>query len=88
MGGHCRRWFKPEARGSAFKFQISREQFPTDDASPPLTVQSLLDAAAISTDEVESWHVEGDAAAGNSLDVGHLLPPPPAMRIISRSMCV
>jgi hypothetical protein len=70
-------WFKPEGAGSAFMFRVAREQFPTDDALPPMTVQRLLDAAAIATDEVESWHVEGDAEAGTNLDVDRQLPPPP-----------
>lgn len=73
-------WFKPEGERSTFMFRVPRDRFPTADAGPPLTIGTLLAAASISKDEVESWSL-GDApdpgAGGTDPDLSHPLPPPP-----------
>jgi hypothetical protein len=73
-------WFKPGAEAPTFRFRIPRDQFEGADPSQPVTVGRLLQAAAIPTDEVESWHLEeapqpGEAEA--SPDLSRPLPPPP-----------
>ena len=71
----ARAWFKPDGEGSTFLFQVPRERFQTDDPNPPLTVDHLLNAASISADEVESWHLEDVDEIPP--DLSHPLPPPP-----------
>src|SRR4051812_40653708 len=73
-------WFKPEGDGSTFMFRVPRDRFPAADARRRLSVETLLEAAAISRDEVESWRLE-DAShpgvGGTSSDLSPPLPPPP-----------
>jgi hypothetical protein len=74
-------WFKPEGDRPTFMFRVPRDRFQTADTSPPLTIETLLQAAAIPRDEVESWRL-GDAShastGGTDPELTRpLLPPPP-----------
>jgi hypothetical protein len=72
-------WFKPDGDASTFMFRVPADRWATDNASPPLTVEALLDAAAIATDEVQSWRFGDTAEAAESWTnsgVTHTLPPP------------
>src|SRR5947209_6677902 len=53
-------WFKPEGESSALTFRILRESFHAPGLDQRLTVENLLKAVAISTEEVDSWR-HGDA---------------------------
>jgi hypothetical protein len=74
-------WFKPAGGRSAYMFRIPRDRFQTADPGRPLTVERLLEAAAISGDEVESWRIgdeaEADVAGANPQLKDPLPPPPP-----------
>src|SRR5687767_11352848 len=70
-------WFRPDGDRSTYRFRVPGDRFPTDDAGAPLTVQTLLEAAALPADEVESWRVGDAPDAGEiSADLNHPLPPP------------
>ena len=73
-------WFKSEGERSTYLFRVARERLHTAGASPRLTIDDLLAAAAIPKDEVESWRL-GDASPsgvdGTNSDPTHPLPPPP-----------
>jgi hypothetical protein len=73
-------WFKPEGERATYLFRVPRERFPPADTGPPLTIETLLEAASIPKDEVESWHL-GDTPpsgeGGTSPELGQPLPPPP-----------
>ena len=76
-------WFKPEDTGSTLMFRVPQIRFQTADTSRRLTIENLLEAASISKDEVESWHLGDDSHAsrdGSNLERGHPLPPPPPER--------
>jgi hypothetical protein len=63
-------WFKAGAEGPTFLFRVPRDRLEVAD----VTVERLLQAAAIPADEVASWHLgEGEA----SPDLSHPLPEPP-----------
>jgi len=68
-------WFKPDGERSTYMFRVPRDRFAAADAGRRLTVEDLLEAAAIPKDEVESWQL-GDASHPG-LDLSHPLPPPP-----------
>ncbi|MBN9521496.1 hypothetical protein J0H58_23745 [bacterium] len=74
-------WFRPEDGRPTFRFRVHRDRFGSLNAGPQLTLGTLLNAAFIPADEVESWYF-GDhlRPAGDELapDPGHLLPPPPS----------
>ncbi|HEX3149735.1 MAG TPA: hypothetical protein VHR66_16790 [Gemmataceae bacterium] len=72
-------WFKAEGETSSFMFRIPAERFQSADADRTITVEDLLDAAAIPREEVQSWRLD-DADVGETWtnsDVCHSLPPPP-----------
>jgi len=73
-------WFRPEGAGSTFMFRVPRNRFQTADTSQRLTVETLLEAAAISKDEVESWcfgDTSNSCTDGTHPELSHPLPPPP-----------
>ena len=73
-------WFKPQGEPFALMFRIPQKSFQNSDVSQRLTIGNLLKTAAVSTEEVESWHLESDAPTsgdGTSPNLGHPLPPPP-----------
>jgi hypothetical protein len=79
-------WFKPEGEGSTFMFRIPRNRFRTADASRRVTIETLLEAASISKDEVESWRLEdashsGVGGANPELSDPLPLPPPDATHL-------
>jgi hypothetical protein len=72
-------WFRPEGGQSTYMFRVPRDRLPAADTGRRLTVEHLLEAAAIPRDEVESWHLE-DApppdVGGTTSDLSQPLPPP------------
>jgi hypothetical protein len=73
-------WFMPEGEGFTVVFLVPHDRLETADASRRVTVETLLKAAAISNDEVESWrlgHVPHSGADGADPELSHPLPPPP-----------
>src|SRR5262249_33750246 len=73
-------WFKPEGEPLALTFRIPQQSFHIPDVGQRLTVDNLLKAVGIATEEVESWRHEGASPSGMhgpSSELGHPLPPPP-----------
>lgn len=70
---------EPEGGGFTLVIRIPRDRFPSADAASRLTIENLLQAAATSTDDVESWCV-GDVfhakADGADPELSRPLPPP------------
>jgi hypothetical protein len=73
-------WFKPEGEPFAMTFRIPQESFQTPGLAPLLTMENLLLAVAIATDEVASWH-HGDVSHSDSnesiTEFNQPLPPLP-----------
>jgi hypothetical protein len=72
-------WFMPEGEGLTGVFLVPRTRLDRADLSPHVTIETLLQAAAISQDEVESWRlgdVSDSGAGGANLELGFPLPPP------------
>ena len=74
-------WFMPEGGRVTVVFLVPRERLEVADAGPRVTVETLLEAAAIPADEVASWRL-GDGSQPGGDDAGPglnlPLPPPPA----------
>lgn len=68
-------WFETEAGRPVLVIRIGRERFPDDDATRRGTIDALLRAAAIPSDEVESWRLEGPIDSSHRI-VRVLLKPP------------
>jgi hypothetical protein len=66
-------WFRPGDQGPTFRFRVPSDRLPPEGAGEPLTIERLLDAAAIPKGEVESWQVEGRSVP----DWREVLPSPP-----------
>jgi hypothetical protein len=54
-------WFKPEGEPLALRFRVPQSSFQIPDIGQRLTIENLLKAVAIATEEVESWR-HGDVA--------------------------
>jgi hypothetical protein len=71
---------EPEGDGFTLVVQIPRGRLEPAAASQPLTIETLLEAAATSADDVESWCV-GDVfharTDGTDPELSRPLPPPP-----------
>jgi hypothetical protein len=74
-------WFRLEGGRPMFRFRVPRDRFRPADAGPGPTLGTLLGAACIPAEEVESWHL-GDAPhpGGDETapEPGDPLPPPPS----------
>ena len=73
-------WFKPEGEPFALTFRIPRESFQLPGMGQRLTIENLLKAVGITTEEVESWRHEGASHSGMNVsgsELGRPLPPPP-----------
>jgi hypothetical protein len=66
-------WFMPDGETFTVVFLIPRTRLDVTDPSRQVTVGTLLEAAAVSADEVESWRL-GD---GSPPGLSDALPPPP-----------
>ncbi|HKB01071.1 MAG TPA: hypothetical protein VKD90_02580 [Gemmataceae bacterium] len=72
-------WFKPEGEKFTYLFRIPRGRLQAADTDRP-TVETLLRAAAIPIDDVESWCFEGlpdSGVDGANPQRDDPLPPPP-----------
>ena len=73
-------WFKPEGEPWALRFRVPQSSFQIPGIGQRLTIENLLKAVSIATEEVESWrHGDGSHSARNEPDVqlrDPLLPPP------------
>jgi hypothetical protein len=73
-------WFKPEGEPLTLVIRIPQSRFQVSDLSQQLTVEDLLNAAAISNEEVESWQFRDESHSsmdGTNLELKRVLPPPP-----------
>jgi hypothetical protein len=73
-------WFKPDGEEFTVLFRVPRDRFQIADVSQRLTIESLLKAAGISNDDVESWRIGDEFHAGldgTDPELRHPLPPPP-----------
>jgi hypothetical protein len=73
-------WFKPEGEPFALSFRIPRESFQIPGMSQQLTIENLLGAVGVATEEVESWRHEGAPQPGvdePDSELSRPLPPPP-----------
>ncbi len=72
-------WFKPEGEPLALTFRIPQESFHIPGMEQRLTIENLLKAVGIATEEVESWRHDGASHSGMSesnSELTHPLPPP------------
>src|SRR5262249_33637793 len=73
-------WFKPEGEPFALTFRIPRESFQIPGMGQQLTIENLLKAVAVATEEVESWRpgdVSHSGMDGSNPELRNPLPPPP-----------
>jgi hypothetical protein len=73
-------WFKPEGEPFALSFRIPQKSFLIPGMGQRLTIENLLRAVAVTTEEVESWRHEGvphSGMNGSNPELRHALPPPP-----------
>jgi hypothetical protein len=73
-------WFKPEGEPLSLTFRIPQKSFQVPGIRQGLTTENLLKAVTISTEEVESWRLEGASHSGTdgpNPELRHPLPPPP-----------
>ena len=71
--------FQSDGDRSIFAFRIPREQFFDRDITEQLTIADVLNAAAISIDEVESWEFLDESHSsmdGTIPELQRILPPP------------
>jgi hypothetical protein len=73
-------WFKPEGEPFALTFRVSQKSFQVPGMDQLLTIENLLAAVGIATDEVESWR-HGDSSHsgmnGSNPELKHPFPPLP-----------
>lgn len=72
-------WFKPDGEAWALRFRIPRRSFQIPEVGPRLTADNLLKSVGLSTEEMESWHLEGAAdpdTTGPTCEPGSPLPLP------------
>jgi hypothetical protein len=72
-------WFKPEGQPFALTFRVLRNSVQTPGVGQRVTIENLLKAVGIATEEVESWHHEGVSHSGmndSNLELRQLLPTP------------
>lgn len=73
-------WFMPGDGGFTVVFLVPEERLGVAALDRPLTLETLLMAAAVPTTEVESWRLGDDSQSGTGEDDGSLglpLPSPP-----------
>ena len=73
-------WFKPEGEPFALSFRIPQESFQIPEMDQLLTMENLLKAVGIATEEVDSCRHEGASPSGMNEPIpepGHPLSPPP-----------
>jgi hypothetical protein len=73
-------WFKPDGEKFTYLFRVPQDRFQTADTRERPTIETLLAAAAIPKDDVESWHladVSHSASDGPNPELSDALPPPP-----------
>jgi hypothetical protein len=73
-------WFKPEGEPSALAFRIPTGSFQIPGGGQRLTIEKLLKAVGIATEEVESWRHEGAPHPGTDgldAELRRPLSPPP-----------
>jgi len=73
-------WFKADGEPFALSFRIPRESFQIPGMGQLLSMEKLLKAVAIATEEVESWRLEGALHSGMNGAIPDLRQPvlPPA----------
>ncbi|HTU19332.1 MAG TPA: hypothetical protein VMG10_14825 [Gemmataceae bacterium] len=72
-------WLKPEGEPFALTFRISLKSFQLPGIGQRLTIENLLTAVGIATDEVESWRredVSHPGMNGSNPELRHPLSPP------------
>jgi hypothetical protein len=72
-------WFKPDGEPLSLAFRVPVESFQVPGMGPLLTMENLLKAVGIATEEVESWRHEGDSnpgTCGPDSELKHPLSPP------------
>jgi hypothetical protein len=73
-------WFKPEGEPCALMFRIPQKSFQIPGMGQQLTIENLLKAVAIATEEVDSWR-QGDVChsgmGGSNPELRQPLPAPP-----------
>jgi hypothetical protein len=76
-------WFEAEGESPVLVFRVPRDRFQSADMNRRVTVESLLKAAAVSSNEVVSWRLGGvshsdspDVNAGRQAELTKPLPPP------------
>jgi hypothetical protein len=73
-------WFKPDGEPFALRFRIPQSSFQIPGLDQLLTMENLLTAVGIATEEVESWRREAGSDSGvneSHSEISHPLPPPP-----------
>jgi hypothetical protein len=73
-------WFKPEGEPLALTLRIPLESFQLPEVGKRLTVENLLKAVGVASEQVESWRHEGvspSGMGGSPPELRHPLPPPP-----------
>jgi hypothetical protein len=72
-------WFKPAGEPFALTFRIPQKSFHIPGMDHLLTMENLLKAVGITSEEVDCWRHEGASPPGrngSNSDPGHPLPPP------------
>jgi hypothetical protein len=73
-------WFKPEGEPFALAFRIPAASFQIPGVDQRLTVENLIKAVAIATEEVDSWRQGGASHSGmngSNPELRHSLSSPP-----------
>jgi hypothetical protein len=73
-------WFKPEGEPFALALRIAEKSFQVPDLDQHLTIEKLLKAVGIATEEVEAWRLEGashPSTDGLDSEFRRPLSPPP-----------
>jgi len=73
-------WFKPEGEPFALAFRIPAASFQIPGVDQRLTVENLLKAVAIATEQVASWRLGGASHSGmngSNSELRHSLASPP-----------
>ena len=73
-------WFKPEDEPIALRFRIPQSSFQIPGMGQRLTIENLLKAVGLATDDVQSWRYKGadhSSMSGSNSELRQPLPPPP-----------
>lgn len=73
-------WFKPEGDPFSLTFRIPQKSFQSSGMDQLLTIENLVRAVALATEEVESWRhgaISHSGMQGANPELKHPLPRPP-----------